>query len=765
MKWNRAKFWISAFLLSLVACSDDNTAGVTEDDNPAVAQKESSSSVAVSSSGGVSEFNLWDGSTGVAKINFGNENIGYWYGLSDRDRGGVSKLVYPEDAGIDHPDSSLDDVVEYCGGLCGTAELKQTRAQPWVGVAFTLAEEGSTADISEWGGICVTYASDYPIDIFLNVHVDGFDSNSMATPFLAYPAITLPKTTLSGASLRSLIASPDLVVTRCAKWSDFRVSSWAEANASRLSKVYSGEEAAKEIRSIMFIFAGNSDGSGNFIIKGLGTYDASLPQWGEPVGKYEVQPKVLDGDSLTCLWKGLNATSMVNTGYNDLDEFAGMWDYFDASSDSAGSWINLPAAYPNLEYEPGMYDGVVMVCDGFCGTMKFSRRTGEYAAAGVTFNIAGYEDGRCEWRSCNAKLRFADISEWGGMCITYFSEKEMQLKIVTKDVPYEENPTVLLPKSDSLVEECFAWSDFAPQRTNMGSAVSSVQFIARSDAMYDSSMFNIVAVGKYSANGACAVEKPAYKPKSSSSARSSSSAASSSSFQLFIEEQCLMLRDLWSNFGNVNTGFPYMPKYEYAGRWYKIEDTSNGKKSIFSQPLTEEEFEGQAVIENGGVGFPDSCTGTRRTDLYDGVCGTAEFKDDYFAGLGFYVAGFDSKTDSVFSGDVEEKWGGICVTYASEADVDVVMNSSGVHDVTQLPTLPKVTLPKSSEVVTQCLKWDDFKSADGKSVNPKNLTTVNFIVNGEKGTKKKLNILGLGKYATYEQFDYSLKCAVEEHFI
>jgi hypothetical protein len=119
----------------------------------------------------------------------------------------------------------------------------------------------------------------------------------------------------------------------------------------------------------------------------------------------------------------------------------------------------------------------------------------------------------------------------------------------------------------------------------------------------------------------------------------------------------------------------------------------------------------------------------------------------------------------LLSGDVKESWGGICVTYASEADMDVVMNSSGIHDVSQLPKQPKVTLSKSSEVVTRCLTWDEFKSDDGKLVDPKNLTTVNFVVYGEKGTRKKINIHGLGKYSTYAEYDFSLKCPIEEHFV
>ena len=39
------------------------------------------------------------------------------------------------------------------------------------------------------------------------------------------------------------------------------------------------------------------------------------------------------------------------------------------------------------------------------------------------------------------------------------------------------------------------------------------------------------------------------------------------------------------------------------------------------------------------------------------------------------------------------------------------------------------------------------------------------IVYGEKGTQKKFNIHGLGKYATYAEYDYSLNCPIQEHFV
>ena len=148
MKWNHTKFLMSAFLLSLVACSDDNTAGVTEDGNPAIAQgKSSSSAISSSGTGTTSTVDLWDGSAGEAHVNTGNKNVGNWYSFGDNTAGGLSMLRYP--VNLDNEDSdNLSPVIQYCEGLCGTIELNNPVAAPWAGVGFAVAEEGSTADIS-----------------------------------------------------------------------------------------------------------------------------------------------------------------------------------------------------------------------------------------------------------------------------------------------------------------------------------------------------------------------------------------------------------------------------------------------------------------------------------------------------------------------------------------------------------------------------------------------------------------------------------------
>ena len=392
-----------SFVFGIVACSDDNTAGVTEDGNP-IAYGESSSSVygessssvvggssaiesssAVQSSSSVEavpKFDVWNGKTDN-KINTYNENTGYWFRFSDDAEGGRSTITWPVEMGNEYTADFLDPVFKYCEGVCGTVELHGSETMPWAGIGFTLAEENSTVDISAWGGICVTYASEYPVSVYLNVNVGGLDTIDYVYPGIAYPGITLPKTLTNTPTLMNMLGS-DEAITRCAKWSDFKVSSWAEYNKAKLSKIYSGEEAAKEVKAINFVFMGNSDGSGEFNIFGISTYDENLPQWNRDDGTNEPDLGLVttNDDSLTCLWKGLDGSGIVNTGYNDRDEFVGMLYDFDASPEGAYTRIEFPA-YREMEYEPYMYEPIIVECKGFCGTMEFTLEKADYAASGV----------------------------------------------------------------------------------------------------------------------------------------------------------------------------------------------------------------------------------------------------------------------------------------------------------------------------------------------------------------------------------------------
>jgi len=516
------------FALGIVACSDDNTAGVVEDGNPIAhgessssavggsSAVESSSSVVNSSSAAqssssvesVPKFDLWNGEVDY-KINTNNENTGYWFSYGDDAEGGQSTISWPVSMGNEYSDNTLDPVFEYCKGVCGTVELRGSETMPWAGIGIMLAEEDSTADVSAWGGICVTYASEYPVNVYLNVDVGGIDTISNVSPFMTYPMITLPKTVTNAPTLKKIL-EPDAAITRCAKWSDFKVSAWAEYNAAKLSKVYSGEEAAKEIKAINFVFMGNSDGKGKFNIVGVSTYDENLPQWRDGgVNEQDVGSIADDSDSLTCRWKGLNGSGIVNTGYNDRDEFVGMLYDFDASPEGAYSRIEFPA-YLNTEYEPYMYEPVIMECNGFCGTMEFTLEKADYAASAVAFNIAEDTLTSCEGNTCYGTPKFADIKDWGGLCITYYSEKDAYLNVVVKDVPYENSPKASLPASGGLIEKCVAWDDFQPSVPNLGTAVSTIQFIVKSTENGDRNQFNIAGIGKYSTKGACSIPKTVY---------------------------------------------------------------------------------------------------------------------------------------------------------------------------------------------------------------------------------------------------------------
>ena len=755
---------LSALLFVVAACSDDNpSVSLVEP----IADGSSSSVEALSSDGGVivssstgavktARYNLWDPAVDY-KVNTGDDSTGFWRTFGDNLFGlqGESKIIFPVE--LEESSTPLASVFKHCDGLCGSIEPDYLMIGPWAGVEIQLAKDGATADVTSWGGICIAYESDYLISVYLKVQVDGFDSNSVMIPFEAYPMGVLGRTTLDdpAPTLRNIYRT-DKVETVCAKWSSFDVSSWAKNSESRkISKIYTGDEAAKKIQSIMFVIQSRGDDDKKtFNIRGISTYDPSDSKYDGRQPDDENPVKFPEDDSLTCLWKGGLGDTHVKTGYNDRDEYAGMLVPFDESPANSYAHIEYPA-YPSMEFGPDMFASVIWDCAGFCGTMDFDLDGSEYAVGGISFNIAGFSDD---------EPVFENIQDWGGVCVTYFSEKDAYLNFVVKNVPYENSPKVDLPKSSGLVEKCFTWNEIAPNDPDMGRAVGAIQFAIKGTVDYEKFRFNLAGIGKYSDNGACSIETPVIIPKSSSSAwiRSSSSVDTTKHHKLYVEEQCTLLTDLWNFVGYVNTGYNWSGN-NFVGRWYRIEDSSDVNKSSFTQPLMAKDS--IYLEENGGVGFPDSCGGVQRTGLYDGLCGTAVFKDDYFAGLGFYVAGFDHNDGTLLSGDVEESWGGICVTYASETDIDVVMNSSGVHDISQLPKLPKVTLPKSSEVVTRCLTWDEFKSDDGKLVDPKNLTTVNFVVYGEKGTRKKINIHGLGKYATYAEYDYSLKCPIEEHFV
>ena len=271
---NLFKFQIFLSLLSLFACSDNKTSGVTVEDN-ALADSESSSSESFSSNSEssssehvddvvvvVNKGDLWNGSAGEYKVNTKNENTGYWFSWGDDASGGTSRVVFPVEQGNDFSPSGLDAVIDYCEGLCGTIIFGNT-SNPEAGLGFSVANEDESVDISPWGGICVTYISDSDLHIYLESELgDKSDLSSM-------PQVRFAGLTRSDSSVTINILDSMSSITKCAKWSDFVVY---KDNVL----VRSGDEDAKKANAIIFKFYGTSGERRAFNIKSIGSFNDSL---------------------------------------------------------------------------------------------------------------------------------------------------------------------------------------------------------------------------------------------------------------------------------------------------------------------------------------------------------------------------------------------------------------------------------------------------------------------------------------------------------
>jgi len=730
-------------LFGISACSDDNTSGVTVEDN-AIARNESSSSNALSSSSSIlssssnvpsSDKNtagntvLWNWTLGTAKINTGSENSGFWYTWSDDEMGGTSSVVFPVEMGNEYSENMYDPVIESCEGFCGTVKFGKT-SDPEAGIGFSVAEEGESVDISSWGGLCLTYSSSVAFTMFLVSELgDKSDMDS-------YPRIYMQSLKQGDEFATSNFFGSETPVTRCAKWSDFTVYKNDEVERR-------GDEDAQKAKAIVFKFSGPSGTSVNFNIKSIGTFDERLPHVydGDP-DKFYNGVRITDADSATCVWKGV-----LYERYQ-TENAAGTWITY---GDDIGSKIVYPIdlGYYSWQSVWGM-DPLLDYCGGFCGTMALDHHgSSEDAFLGVGYVLAGREkrEGCAEDEECFGEVKTADIENWGGICITYYSPKEayLRLRIDTtyfEDPEASEFPIVGIPEARTMAEKCFKWSDFDNLTSDKLKKVSAIAFEIRTQTIAENVNFNVAAIGKYSAQGACSLKastEPYVLPESSASvvpAESSSSMSSSkvSSSSWYFQDECGFkeVDDLWYGADGIWRVETYLgDDTETSGYWFGIEDHSSAENSKIIWP-----------VQIGDEYNPEAKWPV--VEYCSGICATIDFRNEYFAGVGFNVRGV-SEGGEVAMADATE-WGGMCVTYVSESDIDIVMSSSGRDDFYGLSLLPKATLPKSSSVVTKCVDWKAFKSVNGQKGDPSNLGSIYFVINGEAKSKSKFNILGLGKY-------------------
>ena len=178
---------------------------------------------------------------------------------TDGEDGGKSSIVWPVEFvdGID----TMAAVKDSCYGICGTAALDKGSLtyNPFVSIGFTLARDGSgnpvPVDVSNWGGICISYMS----EVSPSLELDLGDSVNTKVLNYAVPAVTLSKATASA-------------VRKCFPWSSFNLPSWLKGDAQGW-KEDTGVKAAKQLVGVRFkIQAMSKDGGYGFNIKAISDY-------------------------------------------------------------------------------------------------------------------------------------------------------------------------------------------------------------------------------------------------------------------------------------------------------------------------------------------------------------------------------------------------------------------------------------------------------------------------------------------------------------
>ena len=186
---------------------------------------------------------------------------------------------------------------------------------------------------------------------------------------------------------------------------------------------------------------------------------------------------------------------------------------------------------------------------------------------------------------------------------------------------------------------------------------------------------------------------------------------------------------------------------ETYGYWFSLENTGKTERSRVVWPA-----------EKGNEYSDDALDAIH--EFCSGICAELDFESAGFAGVGFNVVGEASVFGNALASGDASSWGGVCVTYASESDMDVVMSSGEQVYVNRVPSMPKVTLPRSLNVTTRCVEWSRFVTTTGFAGDPSRIVSLLFVTYGENGTQSRFNIVGLGRY----QQLFNSECSVQENF-
>ena len=201
-------------------------------------------------------------------------------------------------------------------------------------------------------------------------------------------------------------------------------------------------------------------------------------------------------------WNGADeyANDQVQTGLGNETETSGFWFSYGDDDDGGASAVRWDVYTDPLP--PHVLEPIVLECKGICGTAQLRKGILTYTPfIGLGFSVVGqisYED---------FSYATGDASSWGGLCVTYTSDADIQLELglgkATDSTINYANPVVSLPASKTSNRMVFSWSDFKQPSSYDGAVKIEGEAAAKQLAMVKFKIqaedgdyhFNICAVG------------------------------------------------------------------------------------------------------------------------------------------------------------------------------------------------------------------------------------------------------------------------------
>lgn len=417
-------------------------------------------------------------------------SAGIWDKTTDYLSGGASKITIADNPNYTcNNENDIEDMLTKCDGVCGTYSLKKhgTVDHPYAGVYFLISGEGNdytprVTDVSDYNGICVVYTADS--DISLEMNFDKETNKNLGNDF---PRVTLPKT-----------STP---VMKEFKWSEFTQSGSSDLKIS-------GDEAAKKLTALNFLFRSDAEISGAFNITSIGRYGSCT--------------RIKDLDSLAKLpknpfktWHG-SRDFYIKTGYDNGSNTSGRWYSYQDDFEEGHSTTIWPVDPPYDNFEEDSFfawgEYLIEICRGICGEYHLDKGSlvDQEPFVGIGVNMAGkISDPESKSYSFDA----VDATSMGGFCVSYTSDIDIDFELglgeeIDKKLDYAL-PAVHLPKTDTAVTIYASWADFKQPADYSGSKKVSGEEAAKALASFKFKMqgkhgsvgkFNIMSIGPYYGN-------------------------------------------------------------------------------------------------------------------------------------------------------------------------------------------------------------------------------------------------------------------------